>query len=249
MKILVISAEYPPFFAGGIALNVFDMNNHMNKKNDVITLTFGNNNDTIISEEKETKVISFPIPVEKKELTYEQKYIVQNQNIIANIDKYENILVNASLIILHGYFMSKLALYISKRYNIPILYYLHVMYTEKIENLLDTISKDELKILKKAKGIVSVSGYLLEKANGIYPIMKKSIVIGKYVDIQNTFSIKSSENNKLYLYVGRMSEEKGIEILLYAFKKYIECNNQDAVLYCIGNFVDEEYENKIKNMQ
>lgn len=246
MKILVISAEYPPFFAGGIALNVFDLNKHMNKENEIITLTFGENIETIVSQREETKLISIPIPKACNELCYEDKYCIQNNLFIEELKKYESELVGVELVVLHGYFLSRLARYITEKYDIPLLYYLHVMYTTTLDEELDQISNDEIEILKSSTAIICVSQYLLDEANKICPILSKTAVIGKSVELDSIDTPKNYINDNSYLFVGRMSEEKGFDILLKAFQKYLE-KNEDAVLYCIGTFVDEKYRERIQN--
>ncbi len=248
MKILVISAEYPPFFAGGIALNVFDLNQHMNKKNDIITLSFGNNEKTLVSRRKETKIISFPMPKVDGKLSYEKKYTIQNETIINEIKNYEKELKDIGLVVLHGYFLTRVALHISKRYDVPILYYLHVIYTKKADKYLDQISLDEIALLKKSLAIVCVSNYLLNEACEVYSIYSKAAVIGKAIECEENLGKKYIMNENLYLYVGRMSREKGLEVLLEAFGKYIEKNNEKALLYCIGTFVDDEYRKEISDL-
>ena len=245
MKIVVISAEYPPFFAGGIALNVFDLNQHMNKENDIITLTFSDNIEPIVSQREETRLISIPIPKTCNKLCYEDKYCIQNDIFIEEIKKYENELVGVGLIVLHGYFLSRLACYIKEKYDIPLLYYLHTMYTTRIDDELDKISHDEIEILKSSAAIICVSQYLLNEADKIFPIYNKTAVIGKAVELDYVDNKKYYMNDNSYLFVGRMSEEKGFEILLKAFQKYLE-KNENAVLHCIGTFVDEKYREKIQ---
>lgn len=245
MKIVVISAEYPPFFAGGIALNVFDLNQHMNKENDIITLTFSDNIEPIVSQREETRLISIPIPKTCNKLCYEDKYCIQNDIFIEEIKKYENELVGVGLIVLHGYFLSCLACYIKEKYDIPLLYYLHTMYTTRIDDELDKISHDEIEILKSSAAIICVSQYLLNEADKIFPIYNKTAVIGKAVELDYVDNKKYYMNDNSYLFVGRMSEEKGFEILLKAFQKYLE-KNENAVLHCIGTFVDEKYREKIQ---
>lgn len=248
MKIVVISAEYPPFFAGGIALNVFDLNRHMNKENDIITLTFGENGDnSILSQREETRLVSVPIPKTCDELCYEDKYCIQNDIYIKEIKKYESELAGVGLVVLHGYFLSRLARYLTEKYDVPLLYYLHVMYTNRIDEELDQISRDEIDILMRSSAIICVSQYLLEEANRIYPIINKTAVIGKAVELESTDEREYKTNDNDYLFVGRMSEEKGFDILLEAFRKYLE-KNEYAVLYCIGTFVDEKYREKIQNI-
>ena len=245
MKIVVISAEYTPFFAGGIALNVFDLNQHMNKENDIITLTFSDNIEPIVSQREETRLISIPIPKTCNKLCYEDKYCIQNDIFIEEIKKYENELVGVGLIVLHGYFLSRLACYIKEKYDIPLLYYLHTMYTTRIDDELDKISHDEIEILKSSAAIICVSQYLLNEADKIFPIYNKTAVIGKAVELDYVDNKKYYMNDNSYLFVGRMSEEKGFEILLKAFQKYLE-KNENAVLHCIGTFVDEKYREKIQ---
>ena len=245
MKIVVISAEYPPFFAGGIALNVFDLNQHMNKGNDIITLTFSDNIEPIVSQREETRLISIPIPKTCNKLCYEDKYCIQNDIFIEEIKKYENELVGVGLIVLNGYFLLCLACYIKEKYDIPLLYYLHTMYTTRIDDELDKISHDEIEILKSSAAIICVSQYLLNEADKIFPIYNKTAVIGKAVELDYVDNKKYYMNDNSYLFVGRMSEEKGFEILLKAFQKYLE-KNENAVLHCIGTFVDEKYREKIQ---
>lgn len=250
-KILTIVAEYPPYCVGGIGLNAYDLNCHVDsKKYQMITITFTMLEEMQIKKLNETIYIGIPQQNVVVEKSYEEKYICQNKDIIQAFEKIQNERLidfnDVELIILHGYFLAGAAVHVANKLKKPLLYYLHVQYASKLYNK-NVISYDEYNILKKANAVIAVSEFVLNEANKMSGIINKSKIIAKAIEfdyIENISEIQRDEH--LFLYVGRLSEEKGIEVLFEAFTKYCK-DNDKAKLYCIGTFVNDEYrENIIK---
>ena len=146
--------------------------------------------------------------------------------------------------ILHGYFLAGAAIYIAKKLKKALIYYLHVQYAGKLYDN-DTISRDEYGILGHARAVVAVSEYVLKEANKIFPVLNKSRIIAKGIEFSYIDSISEvKRDEELFLYVGRLSEEKGIETLFEAFEEYCK-DNCKAKLYCIGTFASNDYRNEI----
>lgn len=261
MKILILTAEYPPYVIGGIGRHVFELSNLMSENNEVIVLTYGN----IAEKLKYTKVIINNLTIYRinKNLLSKngnENNIYYEQNILAR-DAINEIFANndIDLVSLHGYFFGETALYIKKNFNIPLIYHAHTLYQfnetnfEDVNKEFSIIKIIERLLLLESTKIIAISNYLknviIEKCK---IVSKKIIVIGKGIKI-NKYENNETTKNRLIdkinlLYVGRISEEKGLEILLFALKEVEKKYKDKFILKIVGTANNNDYLHKVKNI-
>lgn len=250
MKVLVLSAEYPPEYVGGIALNAYDLNCNVNKKKyQVLQVTYSNCETLELVHRDEADVLRIPIGELNPDMSYFDRFKWQNNNLYNSIfEAIEREIIenaNFAFIILHGYFLADAAVRLSLQFNIPLVYYLHVQYAE-ILDLEDPISICEYKLLQHAEGIVAVSQYVVNQASKMLPVSSKCFIVPKPLDFAKIDSVISNpKNENTLLYVGRISEEKGFETLLKAIIKGVNDENFPYTVIVIGTFASESYKQYI----
>lgn len=186
----------------------------------------------------------------------ENSFAVQNTIIKDKLsDLYnEGILMDIGLIVVHGYFLAEAALFAKEILNVPLVYHAHTVYAlgpQKDASNLKAIHSAEEKLCNTASEIIAVSEYLKNLLIESFNISEDKVtVISKGVDIKKYDSIDAQPDEGYYriLYVGRISEEKGIEVLLLALKKTISVLSQKVFLFIAGTASNDLYLAHIKKI-
>lgn len=238
MKILSISVEYPPLFVGGISLHAKELNSKLSQHVDVMTICFGKCSSKLQFDSTEN-VYRLPFDNDKN-LSYEEKYEKQNQILYKYSKEILNFTDRPDFILLHGYFLCDSVIKLSTIYDIPIIYYVHTVYSNGSSG--DAISISEREIFDRAKTIIYVSDYIKQYTE---TVMGKSyfnsVVIPKAIDTSKYSLALNKFSQASFLYVGRISEEKGFDLLLNALGNI----SSEFVMYVIGEFASDLYKHKI----
>jgi len=260
MKLLTITAEYPPFFVGGITLHVHELNTLLaNRGFEPWVITFQPNSDKqdiSLSYEDNVHVVRIPIPIMLENASYQERYIEQNKKIREGIDWLSDHNFLFDLLVLHGYFLADVAIYAKSHLQIPLVYHVHTLYSinQEKDSHVDTIQKAEKNICVTADKIISVSEYLKNLIASTFNDIdyNKINIVNKAIHLKDYDQVETSRSkdllSKKIIYVGRISPEKGIEVLLYALKTIKSTWGNNFLLYIIGQASDVSYLYRLKEI-
>ena len=254
MKILTITAEYPPFFVGGITLHTYNLNISLADLGyEPWVITF--HKDSKVKEyshtiEKNVNIVRIPRPKTDIEYTYHEMFVAQNKclknGLIWMKNKFNNIF---DLITVHGYFLGDAALYAKQEFESLLVYHVHTLFseTESMENKL--IVESENNLCKQSNSIISVSEFLKKEIIKKFNISEdKIVVITKGIKLEEYDHIQNqkSKSNIILNFTGRLSPEKGFETLLEAMG-ILTVKYKKILLYAIGQASNTQYYDVIKN--
>lgn len=224
MKILHIIEDYT-LNSGGLRTVVKDLNGHLNHLNNIDSI--------ILSSQKEESDNIYLVERAKKNLwLYSKEWVLVLENIVKN--------QHVDLIHIHGVWMYPQ--YITAKYalknKIPFIISPHGMY----EPWLWTKGR-----LKKKIYFKFLTKNLFSKASRIHAItsdeqsnLKKLFPNSNFVEIPNLIEFNKETNErevhfkeKYILFLGRLHEKKGIELLINSFSKL---KNDDLILKIAGGF-------------
>lgn len=262
MNVLVFSAEFPPFNVGGISIHTYETCKYLSQNNwNVCVLTFQQNKENIdfeYSKMDEVEIYRVPRPANYDE-DYQKAYANQNVQIKLGVLKLFYDGYKFDLIVVHGYFLAESAIYAKDMFQVPIIYHSHTDYGLNI--LLEDRAANagflsyayERVLCSEAHSIIAVSYYLKDilinnfgQANKI-SIIPKGLHIDEY---DKAFSEKKKKiiNDFKIIFVGRISVDKGIEVLLNAVATVKNMIEHRIILYIVGTAINQEYLVLIKSM-
>lgn len=252
MNILVISAEYPPFSVGGIALHTHEVNKSLAKEGNVIwTLTFhGDRNVDSINTTVEDgiNVIRIPRPSSTITESYEDKFLNQNEQMKIGIHYLmDHRFCNFNMVVLHGYFLGICGMYACEKMSIPFVYHAHTLLSDAQLHDNVKILETERELYSKATYVIAVSEFLKTEILKRYSIDTRRIkVITKGVELKKYDKYENKTNDTYFkiLYTGRISREKGFETLLNAISLSIK-KHKNILVFAVGLFSDEVYRKEI----
>lgn len=102
------------------------------------------------------------------------------------------------------------------------------------------------KTIKITDAILYNSKETKESVENYFPITKEKNNFISYIIIESKFKFNIKDNG-YFLYVGNCEKRKGTDILLEAYKIYIE-NGGDKALYLIGNIREKYIQQMVDNM-
>lgn len=256
MKILQVISSFPPAYSyGGAATVAYDISKELVKKGHDVTVYTTDVYDEITRLKYESNPIfldgiqvyhfkNISNKLSRKNLTIAPGMITFLKK---NIRNYE-------IIHIHEYrtFQSIFAQYFAKKYNIPYLLQSHgtlpkIIKWEKLKSIFDATCGS--RIIKNASKLFAlneteVKQYLKLGADVTkIKIVPNGIDISKYNDIsqKGDFRIKYSlRNEQIVLYVGRLHESKGIDLLIESFAE-LSYQLRNIKLVIVGP--DEGYQN------
>lgn len=268
MKVLYINYLYKPYIGGGAEITLNQLVNGIKKRGHdvrVLTLHDGNNSveliDNVMVYRKKISNIYHPFFNSKHNTTLK---IIWHCVDIYNpfIKKYLNQLLERfcpDIISVHnlpGWSCSVWNIIYKK--NIPFIQVLHDHYLLCPKNMYNNnhICEYQCQLCKifryicknesvKASGVVGVSKYILDKHinNDYFIDVKNKYVINNVRSInKNEILLRKYDGIINYGYIGGITKNKGIEILLYNFIKIKDKNKR---LYIAG-IGDKVYYDKIK---
>lgn len=175
---------------------------------------------------------------------------------------------NLDVIHLHTEFtMARMALMVSRKYKIPVVYTFHTLYEDYLQYISKTVDKlfhkqflsslasilvkpinrgAIIKTVPTRKVLGRVSNYYLNGDIRVVPtgidlksLEQKKVSMDKILNLKEELGI----NGKfIFVYIGRISAEKSIDVLLKAYQKV---KTKDTVFLIIG---DGPYLNELKEM-
>jgi len=163
------------------------------------------------------------------------------KDIKKNIKKYE-------IIHIHEYrtFLSMIVSYYANKYSVPYIIQAHGAIPYYIGRKMSKMLFDLLigkRILKKSKGMIALNKKEFDQYLSLGADKTKISIIPNGIDYEKYSKINIKEdilnkkynikNNKIILYVGRIDESKGIDILIEAFRLLVD-NRSNCKLVIVG---------------
>ena len=264
MNILLLSPEYPPFSLGGVSVHASQLTDKLcsDVKNRVIVITMMNdvNKEDIDVEHRLNKtIVRVNIFGKIQNISNEEEqFALQNRLIRTGIDYLlkKRQLDDIQLITIHGNFLAEAAIYCKEVLKVPMIYHAHTTYSfEIIEEKGDisgsNIATYESLLCINSEHIVAVSEYLKDLISKYFNAPADKIsVIGKGIDIEAYDRVTPSKCSGEYkiLFVGRISNEKGLDVLLMALRLLTRKLSFVPRLYIVGSAINKEYLEKVKEM-
>ncbi|MGI0482334.1 glycosyltransferase family 4 protein [Geminocystis sp. CENA526] len=248
MKILVLSWEFPPRIVGGIARHVAELYPEIVKlSHDVhlITLEFGNAPKFEMVEG--IKIYRICVPPDDNFFQWvahmNDIMRVRAENLIANIGTFD-------LIHAHDWLVADSAIALKHRFKIPLVGTIHATEYGRHNGIHNEthayIASKEGNLVYESWRIIVCSDYMRHEINralgcpwdkidivynGIRPEKKVRSSNVNYREFRRKFA---HDEEKIIYYVGRMTYEKGIHVLLNAAPKILSSLGNKAKFVIIG---------------
>lgn len=261
MNVLILTPEFPPFSLGGVSVHASQIANMIcshssDNRAVVITLINDKDREDIELERNENReIVRVNIYGKVNCNNEEEQFILQNELIKDGIKfaKEHGMLIDIDLIAVHGNFVAEAAIYSKTLLSVPLIYHAHTTYSfETIDKNGDIsssiITSYEYLLCEKSTHIIVVSEYLKKLLIDYFNTDGNKIsIIGKGVDI-HSYDVATVGNHNEFkvLYVGRISKEKGIDVLLMAFRLFSRKYNVDSKLIIVGAALDNMFLKEIK---
>jgi glycogen(starch) synthase len=247
MRILIATWEFPPFKVGGIASHCYDLSRMLaSKGHDVHILTYGDKH----AEESEEGVSIHRVPSTYAPDTISWSMFLSHQmeKKAIELNKEERF----DLVHAHDWMTVPAGVGIKKLLNIPMVFTLHS--TEKgrsgvHDSYTRMINDMEWHGTYEANQVITVGKDFYNEVRGLFNVPEDKIhYIRNGVDISKFDSNKedvqrsdyAADWEKLILFVGRLSNQKGIEYLLGSIPGVLN-QHPDAKFVIAGTGALEHY--------
>jgi len=265
MRILMLSWEYPPRIIGGISRVVYDLAQNLGKLgNDVHVLTCWEPGTK--ESEIDDYVTVHRVHVYNNSSNNFVEWVMQLN--FAMIEYAINLIQNYEFDIIHAHdwLVAYGARVLKKSYHIPMITTIHAteygrnngIYTE----MQRTISNVERWLINESDRIIVNSNYMRDELISIFNInISKISIISNGVDLEMFDGIDfngafrenyAAKNEKIVFFVGRLVNEKGVQVLLNAVPKIMSKFNDVKFVIagkgpCLNNLIELGQKLNIKN--
>jgi glycosyltransferase involved in cell wall biosynthesis len=248
MRTLTLTADYPPFLAGGIGLHVAELNSLLVKKGiEPWVITFCPPTETEGKIETKdgvsiVRVPQYPFIASTFDTGFAQQNLPALEASVSTVLKHGSF----DLIDCQGYPLGLAAVSLKRLFDFPLIWHVHNILSDTAPQTESTtwvyFRKVESYLAQSANWLVCVSNYIAKRCQELFNVKNDRItVITKAID-PNFFKPcegKKTDRSKTILFVGRLSPEKGIPILLEALQHLIK--DIDVRLLVVGFGTDKKY--------
>ena len=265
MRIGLFTDTYPPFI-NGVSTSVFMLKKALEKQGHQVFVVTLNNSSVHYQFDDNKTVLRIPgLPIGFYDYRVTTIYPVRALNIIR---KWKLDVIHSHTEFSVGTF----ARIISRQYNIPLVHTYHTMYEDYTHYItkgyFNNSSKKIVEYLSKFY-CDKTANELIVPTKKTYDLFKKKYEVNKNIHIIPTgieidrFYTENIDNKKLeklrkklnldkdsinIIYVGRLAEEKNVDLLLDGHKKIVKHNNK-VNLIIVGDGPDiDKYKEKAKTL-
>ncbi len=246
MKVLFLGWEFPPHSVGGLGTHSYNIVKTLSEKGVIVNVILP------FKEHIEINGVNF-LTFESR--LFESMYDISSRkngkdtagenalykDVFNEVEEYKNRAVELSskidfdVIQANDWVTGRAAIAIKKNTGKKLIATIHsTEYDRTAGKPWESISKEEKELIDRADTVVTVSRRLKEEIISLYKTDEKKIsVIYNAINKEKFTVIKRSNGQKIVLYVGRLSVQKGIDNLIKAFS-VVAKKNGDALLYIIG---------------
>ena len=262
VKVLMFGWELPPFNSGGLGTACYGLTKSLAKKNIEITfvlprkvplhfnflkLVFGDN-DIFFSESRlytaySTKnKINFNLIPNKND--FKLHSLIDEVNHYAEIAERIVKTENFDIIHAHDWLTFKAAIVAKKISKKPLVVHIHATEFDRTggNNCNQQVYEIEKQGMEKADLVITVSDFIRRKVIEKYFIDPKKVVTvhngAEFESYELEKASEMSKRNKVVLFLGRLTIQKGPDYFIYAAKKIIE--HMDNVIFLVVGSGDME---------
>ncbi|NGP57605.1 glycosyltransferase family 4 protein [Paenibacillus thiaminolyticus] len=255
MKILTFSLEYPPFVTGGPAIHTRELNVLLSKLGHAPWVaTFNHSpNDQVANNIQEDDGVNL---VKAKNYdfipsNYSAQYLQQNLKAMEVIFELINKNgVKFDLIVAQGYWLGLSALMLKSIIKVPLVWHVHNMFSAQVGASLTEdqlyLKNIESLLATESDQIIPVSNYISQMCIELGAKESKITVIPKALHLDKYNEQWTPQDWETLLYVGRLSEEKGLDTLFHAVHHIISQGKYIRLL--IAGNGEQEYVNFLRNL-
>ncbi|MCW1296758.1 MAG: glycosyltransferase family 4 protein [Candidatus Parvarchaeota archaeon] len=233
MKICMLGWEFPPKISGGLARHCYALARELVLLGNDVYITIPRKNAPKENEVDGIKIVKVDYKFEKKTYTDEVNTIIYKypKNVFNCI---KNLGVKFDIVHAHDWMNVNAAIKIKKFFNIPFVLTIHSSELDRSGGVLlkkSRVLKVEGIGIKNADLVITVSKHMAEQIKNVFKVKRDIQVVYNGIDPAKEDIVRKEKD--YVLFVGRLTEQKGVEYLIYAllpiFKKY-----KKLKLYVVG---------------
>lgn len=239
MRVAMLGWEMPPKISGGLSRHCYYLAKEMNEQGNEIYFFLPSKNAPEESVVDGIKLVKIDYVENRKNYDEEVDSIVHSytESLLKKIPKKKFDLIHA-----HDWMNVSSAIEIRKKLNIPFIYTMHSSEVDRSGGVVikgSRVLQIERSGLTESDAVITVSRHMRDSLVELFKLGS----LGKRINvIYNGINLPSSKHRKppavklgkgAVLFVGRLTEQKGVECLLLAAKKIIE-KLPDENFYVVG---------------
>ncbi len=244
MKVLLLGWEFPPQSVGGLGTHSYNIVKALSKRGVIVSVILPFKTHAKI---KGVKFLTFESQLfngiyslsSKKSNNKAQERLYRD--VLNEVEEYKNkaleLADKADFDVIHAndWVTGRAAIEIKKKTGKKLIATIHsTEYDRTAGKPWDRIAEEEKALIDNADIVVTVSMRLKEEIISLYKADEKKInIIYNAINKDKFKGIKKNGEQKVVLYVGRLSVQKGIDNLIKAFKIVSE-KEDSALLYIVG---------------
>ena len=244
MKILMLSWEYPPRVVGGISRVVYDLSHKLIKEgHDITVITYRDGNVPYFENDDGVQVYRV------------DNYMISSNNFIDwvlqlnfnMISKAGEIIAehgNFDIIHAHDWLVASAAKTLKYAYNTPIVSTIHATEAGRNSGIRTPeqkyINDTEWMLTYESSEVIVNSNYMKNELQRLFglPYEKINVIpngvdLNLYDNIERDYDFRrkyAMDNEKIILFMGRLVYEKGIQNLIAAMPKILECYHDSKLI-------------------
>ena len=244
MKVLLLGWEFPPQSVGGLGTHSYNIVKALSKRGVIVSVILPFKTHAKI---KGVKFLTFESQLfngiyslsSKKSNNKDRERLYKD--VLNEVEEYKNkaleLADKADFDVIHAndWVTGRAAIEIKKKTGKKLIATIHsTEYDRTAGKPWDRIAEEEKALIDNADIVVTVSMRLKEEIISLYKADEKKInIIYNAINKDKFKGIKKNGEQKVVLYVGRLSVQKGIDNLIKAFKIVSE-KEDSALLYIVG---------------
>ena len=254
MRIGIFTDAYKPLISG-VVTSIYTLEHELIKLGHEVFIFTNDTDEEVIDASNVVRFKGLKLPF-KGLKSYKLAYLVRTK--LKTVKKYKLDIIHIET----EFSMAKMAVLASKKYKIPCVYTLHTLYEDYLQYISKTIDtyfhkpflaslakilikpinkQAVIKIVPTRKVLAKINNYYINGDVRVVPtgidfetLLKNKQPAEELAKLKQKLNI----NNKLiFVYIGRLSEEKSINLLLDAYAKV---KNENTVFIIVGDGPSKE---------
>ena len=244
MKVLLLGWEFPPQSVGGLGTHSYNIVKALSKRGVIVSVILPFKTHAKIKGVKfltfESQLFNGVYSLSSKKSNNKDRERLY-KDVLNEVEEYKNkaleLADKADFDVIHAndWVTGRAAIEIKKKTGKKLIATIHsTEYDRTAGKPWDRIAEEEKALIDNADIVVTVSMRLKEEIISLYKADEKKInIIYNAINKDKFKGIKKNGEQKVVLYVGRLSVQKGIDNLIKAFKIVSE-KEDSALLYIVG---------------